>query len=100
MRQMLPVLLKRFAQITDPRHPNKLKHRLTVLMIYGLLVFVFQYGSRRAANREITRPMFEANLRALFPELDTPRMPIPCTARCVASMSVRSSKPTSSWSIG
>ena len=70
MRQMLPVLLKRFAKITDPRNPKKLKHRLTVLMIYGLLVFVFQYGSRRAANREITRPMFEQNLRALFPELD------------------------------
>jgi len=70
MRQILPVLLKRFAKIADPRNPKKLKHRLTVLMIYGLLVFVFQYGSRRAANREITRPMFEQNLRALFPELD------------------------------
>ncbi len=70
MRQMLPVLLRRFAKITDPRNPKKLKHRLTVLMIYGLLVFVFQYGSRRAANREITRPMFKQNLRALFPELD------------------------------
>ena len=70
MRQMPPVLLKRFAKIADPRNPKKLKHRLTVLMIYGLLVFVFQYGSRRAANREITRPMFEQNLRALFPELD------------------------------
>jgi hypothetical protein len=70
MRQMLPVLLTRFAKIADPRNPKKLTHRLTVLMIYGLLVFVFQYGSRRAANREITRPMFEQNLRALFPEID------------------------------
>jgi hypothetical protein len=70
MRQMLPVLLKRFAKIADPRNPKKLKHRLTVLMIYGILVFVFQYSSRRAANREITRPMFEQNLRALFPQLD------------------------------
>ncbi len=70
MRQMLPVLLGRFAKITEPRNPKKLKHRLTVLMIYGLLVFMFQYGSRRAANREITRPMFEQNLRALFPEID------------------------------
>jgi len=70
MRQMLPVLLKRFAKINDPRNPKKLKHRLTVLMIYGILVFVFQTSSRRAANREITRPMFEQNLRALFPQLD------------------------------
>ena len=50
MRQMLPILLRRLGKIPDPRNPNKLKHRLTVLMLYGLLVFVFQYGSRRAAN--------------------------------------------------
>jgi DDE_Tnp_1-associated len=68
--QQLPVLLKRLGKIPDPRNPNKLKHKLTVLMLYGILVFVFQYASRRAANREITRPMFEANLRVLFPELE------------------------------
>ena len=69
MRQMLPVLLGRLGKIPDPRNPKKLKHQLTVLMIYGILVFVFQYGSRRAANGEITRPMFEHNLRVLFPKL-------------------------------
>ena len=42
MRQMLPVLLKRLGKIPDPRNSNKLKHQLTVLMIYGILVFVFQ----------------------------------------------------------
>jgi hypothetical protein len=71
MRQMLPVLLERFGKIPDPRNPNKLKHRLTVLMIYGILVFVFQYSSRREANGEITRPMFEHNLRLLFPQLES-----------------------------
>ena len=71
MRRMLPVLLGRLKKIPDPRNPNKLKHRITVLMIYGLLVFVFQYGSRRAANAQITRPMFEHNLRLLFPQLET-----------------------------
>jgi hypothetical protein len=71
MRQMLPVLLKRLGKIPDPRNPKKLKHRLTVLMLYGILVFVFQYGSRRAANAEITRPMFEHNLRLLFPQLES-----------------------------
>jgi hypothetical protein len=34
-------------------------------------MFVFQFASRRAVNREMTRPQFEANLRLLFPELDT-----------------------------
>jgi hypothetical protein len=71
LRQMLPVLLGRLEKIPDPRNPNKLKHRITVLMLYGLLVFVFQYGSRRAANGQITRPMFEHNLRLLFPQLET-----------------------------
>jgi len=71
LRQMLPVLLRRLGKIPEPRNPKKLKHRLTVLMVYGLLVFVFQYGSRRAANGEITRPMFKHNLRLLFPQLES-----------------------------
>jgi hypothetical protein len=68
-RAMLPVLLKRLSKIDDPRNPRKIKHKLTVLMIYGILCFAFQMSSRRQANREMTRPMFEANLRQLFPEL-------------------------------
>ena len=71
MRQRLPGLLKRLDKIPDPRNPNKLKYKITVLMIYGILVFVFQYASRRAANGEITRPVFEDNLRLLFPQLET-----------------------------
>jgi hypothetical protein len=71
LRQMLPVLLGRLEKIPEPRNPKKLKHRITVLMLYGLLVFVFQYGSRRAANGQITRPMFEHNLRLLFPQLES-----------------------------
>lgn len=69
-RTMLPVLLKRLSKISDPRNPRKIKHKLTVLMIYGILCFAFQMSSRREANREMTRPMFEANLHRLFPDLD------------------------------
>ncbi len=69
-RAMLPVLLKRLSKIAEPRNPRKIKHKLTVLMIYGILCFAFQMSSRREANREMTRPMFEANLRELFPDLD------------------------------
>ncbi|MCP4110703.1 MAG: hypothetical protein GY749_35125, partial [Desulfobacteraceae bacterium] len=58
MKGCLPVLLKRLAGIDDPRNPKKCKHKLTVLMIYGILTFVFQMSSRREANREMTRPMF------------------------------------------
>jgi hypothetical protein len=69
-RAMLPILLKRLSKIDDPRNPKKNKHKLRVLLIYGILCFVYQMSSRREANREMTRPMFEENLRALFPELE------------------------------
>jgi len=39
-------------------------------MIYGILCFAFQMASRREATREMTRPMFMANLCRLFPELE------------------------------
>ena len=71
MRQQLPTLLKRLQKIPDPRNPKKTKYKITLLMLYGILVFVFHYSSRRAANKAITRPVFENNLRRLFPQLDT-----------------------------
>jgi hypothetical protein len=71
LRHHLPVLLKRLSRIPDVRNPRKCRHKLTVLLLYGLLMFVFQFASRRAVNRELTRPQFEANLRLLFPELET-----------------------------
>ena len=71
LRRELPALLTRLQQIPDPRQPKKCRHRLTVLLLYGLLMFVFQFASRRAVNRELTCPQFEANLRLLFPELET-----------------------------
>ena len=69
-RSELPVLLERLSKIKDPRNPKKIRHKLTVLMIYGILCFAFQMTSRREATREMTRPMFMTNLRELFPELE------------------------------
>lgn len=70
-RNQLPVLLKRLAKIPDPRNPKKSKHKLTVLMLYGILTFVYQIPSRREANRVMTRPQFVENLQLLFPELES-----------------------------
>jgi len=70
-RAELPILLKRLSKIKDTRNPKKIKHKLTVLLIYGILCFAFQMTSRRESTREMTRPMFMANLRRLFPELAT-----------------------------
>ena len=69
IKAQLPILLKQLSKIKDPRNPKKCKHKMTVIMIYGILTFVFQMSSRREANREMTRPMFIQNLLLYFPEL-------------------------------
>jgi hypothetical protein len=69
-RQMLPSLLKKLSKIKDPRRPGSITHKLTVLMVYGILMFVEQSGSRREMNRTMTRIHGE-NLQAMFPELET-----------------------------
>jgi hypothetical protein len=71
IREQLPLLLSRLARIKDPRNPRKLKHKLTVLLLYGILTFVYQRTSRREANRTMTKPQFMENLHLMFPELET-----------------------------
>ena len=70
LRQELPALLRQLERIPDPRDPRKRRHKLTVLLLYGLLMFVFQFSSRRETNREMTCPQFLANLHLLFPEIE------------------------------
>ena len=70
-RSILPKLLRKFSRISDPRVPKKIKHKLTVLLVYGLLACVFQMASRREANRKMSRPAFMETLQSLFPELET-----------------------------
>ncbi len=70
IKAQLPQLLKRLNRIPDPRNPKKMKHSLTLLMLYGILMFVFQLSSRRQVNREMTQPQFKENLHLIFPELD------------------------------
>ncbi len=71
LRRELPRLLERLNKIPDPRNPRKSRHKLTVLLLYGLLMFVFQFASRREVNKEMTRAQFKENLQLLFPELET-----------------------------
>lgn len=70
-RAMLPELMEKFSHIKDPRRPGSIRHKLTVVLVFGLLMFVFQYGSRREANREMTRPAFWEVFRQIFPEIDS-----------------------------
>lgn len=70
-RTLLPGLLKKLARIPDPRCPQTRKHKLTVLLLYGLLLFVLRMNSRREANREMSLPVFWENLQRMFPELES-----------------------------
>lgn len=69
-RKMLPTLLEHMDKINDPRQSGKVKYKIRVLMVYGILIFVYRAASRREANREITRPIFKRNLMMMFPELE------------------------------
>lgn len=69
-RAVLPVLLRKLGRIPDPRHPRSIKHKLTVLLLYGLLMFVLQMSSRREAYRDMSQPQLWENLKCLFPELE------------------------------
>lgn len=72
-RDRLPALLRRLSAIPDPRNASKTKHKLSVLLIFGVMSFILQMASSREATREMSRPMFWENLKSLFPELeDTP----------------------------
>jgi len=71
IKTQFPVLLKQLSKIKDPRNPKKIKHKKTVLLIYGILMFVFNVASRREADREMTMPVFLENIKKLFPEIET-----------------------------
>jgi len=70
-RSALPTLLKQLSRIRDPRNPKTIKHKLTVVMLYGLLTFVYQMASRREANQKMSMPVFLHNLQLMFPELES-----------------------------
>jgi len=68
--QLLPGLLKKLARITDPRSRKNIKHQMSMMMLYGILMFVFQMSSRRETNQEMTTPQLLKNLQAIFPEVE------------------------------
>lgn len=69
-RSLLPCVLEKLKDIPDPRDPKLVEHKIAILMLYGILMFVLQMSSRREASREMSRPQLLENLRRLFPELE------------------------------
>src|SRR5690554_3788967 len=70
-RNLLPEILQDLSRIKDYRDPKRTRHKITVVLLYGLLMFIYQMTSRREANRKITMPQFMENLQTLFPELES-----------------------------
>ena len=64
--QLLPGLLKKLSRIPDPRVLKKTKHKMAVMMFYGIMMFVFHKASRRETNREMTTPQLLKNLKTVF----------------------------------
>ena len=70
-RSMLPTLIRKFVRIPDYRRTKSVKHKITVLMVFGLFAFIFRLSSRREMNRELTGPAIFEHLKKIFPEIET-----------------------------
>ena len=70
-RSILPILIRRLSKIHDPRRAKSVKHKMVVVMLYGLLAFVFRLSSRREINRELSGMVVFENLKRIFPELES-----------------------------
>jgi len=70
-RSVLPILIRRFKKIHDPRRAKSVKHKMVVVMLYGLLAFIFRLSSRREINRELSGIIVFENLKRIFPELES-----------------------------
>jgi hypothetical protein len=70
-RSVLPILIKQFSRIVDPRRTKSIQHKLVVVMLYGLFAFIFRLSSRRAINQELTSVVIFENLKKIFPECES-----------------------------
>jgi hypothetical protein len=71
LRLLLPGALAKLSTLEDPRCDKKCDHTLPTLIIYGLLMFIINIPSRRAANREIGGDAVHGMIKQIIPELTT-----------------------------
>ncbi len=71
LQRSLPSLLIRLSEVTDYRNPKKIKHKVAVILLFGIFWFILQKSSRRQANEELTNPIFLDNMRIFFPDLES-----------------------------
>jgi len=63
--------LVRLSEVKDYRNPRKVKHKVAVILLFGIFWFVLQKSSRRQANEELTDPIFLNNMRIFSPCLES-----------------------------
>ena len=71
LKMLLPGALAKLSALEDPRCKKMCDHSLPTLLIYGLLMFIINIPSRRAANREIGGDAAHEMIRQVIPELTT-----------------------------
>jgi len=69
---------RELSKIPDPRNPLQITHKLTCLMIYGILMFVLHMDSRRKNNETFSVPAMQEQQLRLFPELESIPVPRGC----------------------
>jgi len=68
---LLPGILAMLSTVDDPRNPRKTIHSFSVLILYGIMIFISHTPSRRAANREIGGSKISELMQELLPDFTT-----------------------------
>ena len=71
LRLLLSGALVKLSALEDPRKEGMCGHTMPTLIIYGLLMFLMNLQSRRAANRDIGGNTAHEMIKQAIPELDT-----------------------------
>lgn len=68
-QSLLPGIMLSLGYIKDVRQPEKVKHKLKALLLYGILLFSFNICTRRSANTKRSSAIFLENINTVFPEI-------------------------------
>jgi hypothetical protein len=68
---LLPGALAKLSELKDPRNVKKCDHSLPTLIVYGLIMFLSNMQSRRAANQDISGESAHELLKQVIPDLAT-----------------------------
>ena len=70
-KEMMPNILKKFSKVPDKRRLKSVRHAMATILMFGLLIFIFRFPSRKAINNKLAEPVFLDNMRNIFPEIET-----------------------------